>query len=106
MWKVEIIKKLKSNEDSHVFIFMHRYSSMNITEVDEQMDIEEDAKNKFLEELDFTDEEILRCYHRLHIPCGKDIFRIEEVLMDAEIKNAQEIIKLRARIEGNNNDQL
>ena len=81
-WRRPIFDWLIKREDGHLFIYQYQYSKMKTDNIDERMDNEEDAKNDLMSQMNLSEEDAKKCFPRLHIPCGKDLFNIRDVILD------------------------
>ena len=81
-WRRAIFDWLIKREDGHLFIYQYQYSKMKTDNIDERMDNEEDAKNDLMSQMNLSEEDAKKCFPRLHIPCGKDLFNIRDVILD------------------------
>ncbi len=85
-WRNMLIEWLMGNQSNHLFIYRYNLSKAEYVTVGERMDIEEDAKERLLNEWGIGDEDSL--YDQIHIPCGKNIFNIGEAI-EREIERAR-----------------
>ena len=83
-WREALIDFLKNNINGHLFLYDYELSNYEGLLVDEKLDLEEEKKIKILNEWRIDDYE--RIYDRFHIPCGKKIFKIRELIDNYTIK--------------------
>lgn len=85
-WRNAIFQWLKNDEFNHLFIYRFNLSNIENKTVAEKLDMEEDEKDRILDEWGIDDKESI--IERIHIPCGKNIFNVKEVICNAlKIKN-------------------
>lgn len=79
-WRNTILQWLKNDKFNHLFIYRYTLSNVENKTVAEKLDIEETEKENLLDEWGVDDKESI--IDRIHIPCGKNIFNVKEVLLD------------------------
>ena len=87
-WRNEIIEWLKENKQHHLFVYKYNFSNVKYYTVAEKLDIEDDAKMQLLSEWGIKDEKL---FDQIHIPCGKNIFNVENVLKEEVLKRNKKI---------------
>lgn len=97
-WRNEIIEWLKADKGHHLFVYMYKFSKEKYFTVTEKLDIEDDAKEQLLSEWEIENPNEL--FDQIHIPCGKNIFNVENVLKE-EMQKSEERkqLELQKRIE-------
>lgn len=79
-WRNQILELLKSDSNSHFFIYQYDCSILPQMRAERKMDIEEDKKTILLESWGITGDEIDDYFNQIHIPCCKNIFNFKEVI--------------------------
>lgn len=104
-WRNEIIKWLHSSEKNHLFVYMYALCNIENKTTSERMDREEDEKEKLLDEWGIDDKDAI--VDRIHIPCGKNIFNIKKIILDAlKVKNQRLIEEGEKFVEEHMNEML
>lgn len=86
-WRNELLNWVKERADNHLFIFKHSMSRQTYRTVMEKLDKEDDARDRIVSgwnaQLDESELE------RIHIPCGVQLFGIDEVIKEQVRINEQ-----------------
>ena len=95
-WRNELVNWIKENSENHLFIFKHSLFKENYGTVMERLDRGDSVREQLLLDwgVQFDEAES----ERIHIPCGKPLFSIKEIIDDAERK-AEEAKKVNKLIE-------
>lgn len=81
-WRNRLIEWLKSDERNHLFVYKYELAEARYGTVYERMDTEEDEKNKLF--LNWGLDVDSRIFSQVHIPCGNNIFNIDEAIKRAK----------------------
>lgn len=84
-WRVGIVEWLHKDENHHLFIYRYSLTKVNYRTVGEKMDIEDDEKERLLHQWGIDINDVI--FDQIHIPCGKNIFNIGEVIKRIEKEN-------------------
>ena len=96
-WRNEIIEWLRGDKQHHLFVYKYSFSDLKFFTATEKLDIEDDAKEQLLLEWGIDDDELL---NQIHIPCGKNIFNVENVINAVlHKKNERKKAELKKKIE-------
>lgn len=79
-WVDQLLSWLLENSNHHLIYFQYSEERFNNWNSDEKMDEEDERKDKLLNRLFETREEIEKVYDNVHIPVGYDIFDINRML--------------------------
>ncbi len=77
-WRNAIMEWLRRNSNHHFFVYQYELSDATYRTIDEKMDLEEDTKESLLSKWGIDSDDAI--FERIHIPCGKNIFNIREVI--------------------------
>lgn len=77
-WRNAIMEWLRRDSKHHFFIYQYELSGAAYRTVDEKMDLEDDSKESLLSKWGVDSEDAI--FERIHIPCGKNIFNVREVI--------------------------
>ena len=94
-WRLKIIEWLRKDANHHLFVYQYSLSEVKAKTVGEKLDVEDDAKEQLMHEwaIEATEE----IYEQIHIPCGRNIFNIGNIIEVIELQNEKkknaEIVK-------------
>lgn len=87
-WRELLFDWLLRKEDGHLFIFDYANVSVKAKTVDERLDIEDMKRNSFFDRMELDKERSEKIEARLHMPLGKNLFNINEIINSSK-KNSQ-----------------
>ncbi len=97
-WRNALIEWLGKNKSNHLFIYQYSLSTVEYRTSSEKMDREDDEKERLL--LKWGIDNMENIFDQIHIPCGKNIFNIENVIENVEKElQAEEERKIKERIK-------
>lgn len=82
-WRELLIRWLCSNENHHLFLYIHKNESVNTTSKPYVLDCERDEKARIINKWRLETEDIP--FERLHIPCGIKLFNIETAITNDKL---------------------
>ena len=93
-WKNLIIQWLCNTQNTHLFLYNYKCSCLNNLTADERLDYEEDTKRDILKAFELELSKIEYCESKIHIPCGKNIFNIENAISQGlnKVQKEQELL--------------
>lgn len=77
-WRNLVIECIDKNPNLHVFLYKYDLANKKYAFADERMDDEEEEKYKLFAEWELN--ETPKYLNQIHIPCGRNIFNIGEIL--------------------------
>lgn len=80
LWRNIIIDWLLDDSNNHLFYYDYNYHNVLTDSIDEKLDIEEDAKENLFLKWNMDEEMSVNVFDQVHIPIGKNIFNIDQVL--------------------------
>lgn len=108
-WVVQLKNWLLDNEDHHLVYFVHDTREFSKLNWDAIMDEEDDRIAGLLGKIFDAGDEMSAVFDQIHIPVGYDIFNIESILKEENIKVIEEGIKredLRKQLDELHQDNL
>ena len=79
-WRHKIIEWIKADENRQLFVYRYQESIRPYSTIDERLDREELAKYKLFNDFGIEENEYSDYINRVHIPCGKNIFDIQNTI--------------------------
>ena len=98
-WRNKIITWLQDNRNHHLFLYQYSCANLKYLTIPHRMDLEDAAKNAFFERIQLEESTREGIRSRIHIPIGKNIFNVKEVLTKSEIEQAQQDAKTNEQRE-------
>ena len=102
-WKNALLDWFRTSHSMHLFLYNYACSCLSYETVDERLDLEDDAKMDILSRLGVKEEDREQYLHKLHIPCGKNIFNIASAInkgLIAQKEHEEEMQAIRTAAVG------
>lgn len=97
-WRNLLINWMEKNKNAELVFFKHSMSKISVWNAEERMDFEENEKEKLLDAWEVPNEKRELIFEKIHIPCGKNIFNINEAVTKAEGENEETISEIKSRL--------
>lgn len=88
-WRELLIKWLQSNDNNHLFIYLHKNAIKTFNTVSERIDYEEEQQGILLKDWGISKDEIPM--KQFHLPCSTNLFNIKSALNDDLIRQNKKV---------------
>lgn len=98
-WRNSILKWIKAEPSHHLFLYQYSCANIKYLTIPHRMEIEDAAKEAFYDRIRLDNTTRAAIDQQIHIPIGRNIFNILNVMIEGEKKQSEQEKKIKEQSE-------